>query len=184
MKNIIYCAIISLAISFGLTAYSDLISADLHNSLVRLHVVANSNSDADQTVKLKVRDAVLSELYLTTPDESAKSAQEIAARVLKENGFNYEAVSQFTTAYFPKKEYGGFTLPQGNYRAVRVILGEGRGENWWCILYPPVCMEDARSDGEKAREELSENLKAETYDVITGKAQIRFRVVDLIGSLM
>lgn len=183
MKNIIYCAMLSLALTFAITAYSDAVASDLENGLIRLHVIANSNSDTDQLIKLAVRDRILSDLHLTTPDATAMQAQEIANDVLRENGFSYTAHALFTTAHFPKKEYAEFTLPQGNYRAVRVILGDGKGENWWCVLYPPVCMADARNDGNSAREELSENLSPETYDIITRDIEIRFRLLDWLGSI-
>ena len=123
MKNIIYSAMLALVISFALTAYSDGICSDLESGLIRLHVIANSDSESDQKINLAVRDRILSEIPAdTTPDTVARSAREIANKVLSENGFTYGANAQFTKAYFPKKEYKEITLPQGKYRAVRIVL--------------------------------------------------------------
>ena len=184
MKNIIYCAMLSIAITFAITAYSDSLMSDLEGGLVRLHIIANSNSETDQQIKLAVRDKIISEMGSDlTPDKSAQQALQLANEVLSENGFKYGASSQLCNVYFPKKQYGEFTLPQGNYRAVRVILGEGKGENWWCVLYPPICMADWQGNGDEARMELRKNLNEESYDVISGEVKIKLGIVELVKQL-
>lgn len=189
MKNIIYAAFAAIILTFALTAYSDAISNDLENNLIRLHIIANSDSESDQTVKLKIRDAIIKEVDCKqlTPEQAAKKSSETANRILTENGFNYTATGEFCTAVFPKKEYKELTLPAGKYKAVRITLGHGKGHNWWCVLYPPVCMADidGSSMSDDARSLLKEKLDEETYNLVTDskKTKIKFKTVELINKL-
>lgn len=187
MKNLVYCAVIALVISYSVGTYSKEFSNDLYGGLVRLHIIAQSNSDTDQAVKLLVRDEILKQVPQgLSPEETAERAAKTANEVLKENGFDYGATAEFTTAFFPRKKYREICLPSGDYRAVRVILGEGKGQNWWCVLYPPVCMADVDGSGmgEKARSELKENVSEEAYNLITGDITVKFRVAELIGNII
>jgi len=123
------------------------------DNLIRLHVVANSDSQADQAVKLAVRDAILESsgrLFTENAPEDAMQAvqaslplfRSVAERVLAANGYDYPAKVEFGTFYFPERRYGALVLPEGDYQALRVVLGEGQGANWWCILFPPLCYLD------------------------------------------
>lgn len=124
------------------------------NQLIRLHVLANSDSPDDQTVKLQVRDAVIEYLkpfFAQTTD--ANSARQIisenndqiiavAKNVLVSQGFNYDLNIQVGLFDFPIKSYGDIVLPAGRYEAVRILIGQGQGKNWWCVLFPPLCFID------------------------------------------
>jgi len=143
----------------------------------RLHVVANSDSAADQTVKLKVRDAVIEELYEMEQVSSAEEAAEAAAarmddiiaaadKVLEENGMEYRAAAEIGVFPFPDKEYGGKVYPAGDYPALRIVLGEGAGQNWWCVLFPPLCIVNTESE---TGEELE--VRSAFWDWITGIAK-------------
>jgi len=123
------------------------------DNLIRLHVVANSDTPRDQEVKLAVRDAILKtsgELFTSTPPENAVEVvtanlplfQRVAENVLRANGYDYPVAVEFGTFSFPEKAYGPLILRAGDYQAVRVILGDGEGANWWCILFPPLCYLD------------------------------------------
>lgn len=195
MKKIFYALFISLMVSMAVTAYSDGIQEDLQSNLVRLHIIANSDSDEDQAVKLKIRDAVLAEtekeLEISTKEEIVKNLdkfEEIANGVLAENGFPYTAHALYGKFDFPKKEYKNITLPAGEYFGVRLILGEGEGHNWWCVMYPPLCVADDSSmemDG-KSQELLKQSLDEETYEVVTGEKSditVKFKAVELIQEL-
>ena len=130
-------------------------SATAGEGLLRLHIMANSDSDADQRVKLKVRDEVLA--YITplvreAPDATAArqivaSRREeiiyIANQVLAQGGANYPADMEIGWFDFPVRSYGTLVLPAGKYEALRLILGQGQGSNWWCVLFPPLCLVDA-----------------------------------------
>ncbi len=123
----------------------------LADKVVRLHVLANSDSEADQALKLKVRDRVLvraTELLESSADraqaeERLRAAlpelEEIAAAEIASNGYDYGVTASLTDTAFPTKEYDGFTLPAGEYLALRVVIGEGAGQNWWCVVFPPLC---------------------------------------------
>lgn len=123
--------------------------------LIRLHVIANSDSPADQAAKLKVRDRIVAEtgalfrgaksepeaeLLLTT---HLDEIQQVADRVLQAEGVSYRSRTEVGVYEFPERTYGTLTLPAGRYRALRVVLGAGKGANWWCVLFPPLCFVDA-----------------------------------------
>lgn len=121
--------------------------------LLRLHIRANSDSEVDQAVKLKVRDAVsdyiANNVDKTTFDEAyadielkLDSISFIATSVLAENGFEYSAKAKLANEYFPTRKYGSTVVPEGNYDALVVELGEAKGNNWWCVIYPPLCYGD------------------------------------------
>lgn len=121
---------------------------------LRLHIIANSDSDADQQIKMEVRDAVL----LATQEgiescETEAQAEEYvsdnleiiettANAVLEENGVDYRATAEVGTFHFPDRTYQNVTYPEGDYRAVRIVLGEGEGHNWWCVMFPPLCISE------------------------------------------
>lgn len=121
---------------------------------VRLHILANSDSIKDQQLKLKVRDAVIA--YLTPYVKDVSDAREantiiashqatiieVATAVLRENGANYPVAVQMGTFEFPVRSYGSLVLPAGEYQAVRILLGQAAGQNWWCVLFPPLCFID------------------------------------------
>lgn len=123
----------------------------LAQKMIRLHVIANSDSEADQALKLEVRDKVLD--FTTTvlqrsadmEDAQVRLREEltrietIAQREIAAQGYDYPVTAQLASAEFPLKEYDGFSLPAGEYMALRLVIGEGEGRNWWCVVYPPLC---------------------------------------------
>jgi stage II sporulation protein R len=126
-------------------------AAASHDDLIRIHVIANSDSAADQALKLKVRDAVLELLAsrlagATTVDEAEAALaaalpdlEGAAGQVIAENGFAYGAKAELGRFDFPGKSYGDLYLPAGNYKALRIVIGEGQGANFWCLAYPSLC---------------------------------------------
>ena len=151
----------------------------LADQVIRLHVIANSDSPEDQALKLEVRDQVLAhaeELYPAGADRTAAAAAiqehlpELAAagqRVLEERGCDYAVRAELTETWFPTKEYEDFALPAGEYTALRVVIGEGAGQNWWCVLYPGLCR--AACGGYALPEE---------NDLVCGDYILRLRFVD------
>ena len=125
------------------------------DSLIRIHVLANSNSEADQQLKLQVKDDVVR--YLQPMLEQSGSIEEsrqiiqnhlpqieqIARRTLQQHNSNYNVTLQYGHFDFPIKYYGSFSLPAGSYEALRILIGEGQGRNWWCVLFPPLCFTDS-----------------------------------------
>ena len=127
----------------------------LSGKLLRLHVVANSDSDADQALKLEVRDAVLdcAARYLENVSDVRAAEQVLGAHlaelagagqaVVREKGYDYAVRASLGTSHFPTKTYDGFALPAGDYRALRVTIGAGEGRNWWCVVFPALCVSAA-----------------------------------------
>ncbi len=163
----------------------------LPRDVVRLHVVANSNGAEDQAVKLLVRDAVLEEAarwyqgagsmeeassQLCTHLQSIAGA---ARQVLGEQGVGYSATAQMTEMYFPTRDYGDFRLPAGRYRTLRVTLGEGAGKNWWCVVFPSLCLPAA------TQEEALLTLPEGERQVVEGgqEVQVKLKAVELWESL-
>lgn len=157
---------------------------DVYTNAVRLHVIANSDEDVDQKVKLKVRDQIVEELGETLanmPSETAsfeyllnnsETVEEIAQKVLVEQGFVYGANVDIGIHDYPTRMYEEATLPAGEYRSVKVILGKGTGKNWWCVIYPPMCVST------KEEEEKQDDVLIETKD-IEEEDDIMFRSVIL-----
>lgn len=130
----------------------------LPENILRLHVVASSDSEADQALKLAVRDTVLTEAARWC--EGADSLQEAntgicthlegiaeaAQQTVNDNGFSDRVTATVTDEFFPTRRYDGFTLPAGRYRALRVVIGEGAGHNWWCVVFPALCLPAAQDE--------------------------------------
>ena len=178
----------TLAVLFAYAAGVSLAREHLADGLVRLHVIANSDSAADQALKLRVRDAVLD--YITPRLDGSESPADARAVLSRElDGIGRAAASaaegrQVTvslgTELYPSREYEGFTLPAGRYESLRVVLGEGEGHNWWCIVFPPVCLSAVQS------EQVEEAMSVEDYALITRQDgyELRFRTVELWGELL
>ena len=127
----------------------------LRSNLLRLHIIANSDSEQDQQLKLEIRDAILENSYelfekALNTNEAIHEAEcaiprleEIANNVIKENGFSYKAVATVGDSYFETREYENFTLPAGTYKSLIITVGEGKGKNWWCVLFPTICLPSA-----------------------------------------
>ena len=124
---------------------------ELADKVVRLHVLANSDSEEDQALKLQVRDAVLdrAEDLLAQPSSRAEAEgklrgqllefERLAEAVVREAGYDYEVTAELTDTEFPTREYEDFTLPAGEYLALRILIGDAAGRNWWCVVFPPLC---------------------------------------------
>ena len=182
---------IGLALFFLSGALSLKTQEVLADKVVRLHVLANSDSEEDQALKLLVRDGVLeraTEILEASSDRqeaetklrsSLPELQEIAAKVITAQGYDYPVRVELADTAFPTKEYDGFTLPAGNYLALRVLIGEGAGQNWWCVVFPPLCTAAAEEVPAAA---LSAGLSQEEVGLITEENQgyvLKFKSVEL-----
>lgn len=183
--------LLSLYVFIAAQSYVVAISADLSNAVFRLHVIANSDTNEDQELKLKVRDSLLNYMNricssCTTKEEAISIAiqnkdefQKIAEQTILENGYNYPVKININNFYFPTKNYGDISLPAGMYDALRVEIGEAKGKNWWCVMFPSLCFVDISSGtvDEKAKVELEGELQEESYSVIseTKKPDIKFK---------
>ena len=163
----------------------------LAKEVFRLHVIAESDSGKDQRIKLKVRDEVLRYMKVHMKRSEQKSVEttrhwvrehqkeliRAADKILKKEGAPYRAKAKVTTCYFPDKRYGDILFPEGNYEALQITLGSGRGHNWWCVLYPNLCFTNATcavvdKDGKK---ELKEALSADEYEMVTATSEFKIK---------
>lgn len=190
IKRIFFLTVMVAAVWFG-GLLAD--SARLSHDILRLHVVANSDSQEDQAVKLKVRDAVLESLRDGLSDVTdVEQAQQyirsvlpkltqVANDVLEEAGFDETVRISLETEEFPLREYDTFSLPSGLYQALRVVIGEGEGQNWWCVVFPELCTP-------ATAEEFSEVANMEGFSdslsgSLTGEYEIRFWLLDQMGKI-
>ena len=182
---ILYCA-------FSITYFSS-VSGEIRENVVRLHILADSNSEIDQNVKLKVRDALLekntqllsdkvtpenaTEYFKNSKDELEQCANE----VLKENGLNYKATITLSKEYYTTRVYEDLTFPAGVYTSIKVVLGSGEGKNWWCVMFPPLCVPVADGGIETADNvNLEDYLNEDGKRLVSsqGKFKIGFKVIE------
>ena len=199
MKKIILI-FITVTVFLGSLAfnYSKSINTGLANNMIRLHVVANSDSKNDQLLKLQVRDKVLE--YANTILDGSKSIDEtnyilnknldnisnVVRDYMREKSINYDVKLMLGEFFFPTKTYGDVVLPAGRYQALRILIGEGKGRNWWCVLFPPLCFVDATHGklSNDVKRKLRQQLTNEEYNIITSDSQdipikFKFKVVEL-----
>lgn len=165
------------------------IQQGISHKIIRFHVIANSDSDADQALKLKVKEAVVnytSELLCNSKSisetEDLLSAHttdiiSIANSVITENGYDYPVTAEITDTYFPTKSYGSYTFPPGTYRAFQIKIGEAKGKNWWCVLYPPLCFIDISHGtvNTESEELLKETLTTDEFQAVSGEYTVKYR---------
>lgn len=175
------CAILLSMTHFGA------LCEDLRQNVLRLHIIANSDSAEDQQLKLKIRDEILKETgntFLGAKDlataeimtqQNLDTFEKIANRVIKENGFNYKAQATLGDSFFETRHYDTFSLPAGTYRSLIINLGKGEGKNWWCVIFPSICMPSATESN--LRDSVSDNSAqiAENSD----RYIIKFKAVEI-----
>lgn len=171
------CAIVvTLLLLFGAwILFSEAAVSDISSGIVRLHILANSDSQEDQSLKLAVRDRVLQyvkEQNIKTEREYIKSHLEEILAVcrdeIKRHCASYPVRAETGRFYFPAKRYEQIVLPAGNYEAVRIVIGSGKGQNWWCVMYPPLCFTNETKgflDSETMKE-LANAMNRENFDMI------------------
>lgn len=190
MKRLKAAAAIGLLLAIFCGNYADFANRlhALHDNVLRLHILANSDSDEDQQLKLLVRDALLShseELFAgceTLEEMQARAWEEretirlIAQNTLEQNGCDDQVTVQLARMEFDTRRYDEITMPGGEYEALRILIGEGEGHNWWCVMYPPLCLPAVSADA---------CFDAETADFLTAPEQyeVRFRCAELWDAL-
>ena len=191
----------ALFLAFGLTltagVWSSASASALAGQVLRLHVVANSDTQEDQVLKLQVRDAVLEQADLLLEDvtdrgeaEAVLSQQlqalaEAGAAVVAGAGYDYPVSASLEECWFPTKVYDGFSLPAGTYRALRIVIGEGGGQNWWCVVFPPLCLGSVTE--EVAATAAQAGLSEDQVSLITGRDGgyvLKFKLIEWWDSLI
>lgn len=181
-------------------SYVQAVSSDISNSVFRLHVIANSNSDDDQALKYKVRDNLLH--YMNDICSNCKSKQEainivtehndefkqVALDTIKNEGYSYDVNINIGNFKFPTKNYGDISLPAGYYDALKVEIGDAKGKNWWCVMFPSLCFVDISSGivPNESKEELKNVLSDEEYSIISDDSnpemQFKFKLLELFAN--
>ncbi len=160
----------------------------IREEVLRLHVIANSDEDYDQSLKLQVRDAVLqagkaifsgSEDIISAEGKIAEKTDVLKAaaeETIENLGYDYDVNIELARSYFPTRIYDDLTLPAGYYKAVRIVIGEGKGKNWWCIMFPPLCLPAATDN----REVIGEYLSEKEMGIVTAnpKYEVRFWLIE------
>lgn len=191
--------LIGFAVTLILTSVSSFAESrrTLEDNVFRLHILANSDSEADQTLKLKVRDAVLAEVpelfgeCQSKSDAEAAAAQnmpqilETAKRTLSENGCEYGVSAEICEMYFDDRTYGDIVMPSGNYSALRITIGDAKGKNWWCVMFPSLCL-PAAMDFEGLAEESKGYFTDEELYILENHSEyeVRFYFAELFEKLL
>jgi len=183
---------------------ADASQKSIANKLIRFHVIANSDSTEDQALKLKVRDEILE--YISPKLKNSKSIEEsrqiikensevinaIAKKTIQKNGYTYTVKTELSHENFPVKTYGDITLPQGDYEAYRVIIGNGKGHNWWCVMFPPLCFTDITKgevELQKTDEMMKKTLTKEEYKLVNNKYEenneiiFKFKIIEKLKNI-
>lgn len=205
MKNqklksfILLALLLFLYVFISAQSYVTAVSSNLSDAVFRLHVIANSDTDEDQSLKLKVRDSLLKYMNEICSNCSTKAEaisiatqhkdefQKIAEQTITDNGYNYPVIINIDNFYFPTKNYGDISLPAGFYDALRVEIGEAKGKNWWCVMFPSLCFIDVSSGivDDEAKENLEENLEEESYSIISDKnnseIKLKFKLIEFFA---
>lgn len=190
---LIYCTICAFS-------YVNAISSNIQNSVFRLHVIANSDSAEDQSLKYIVRDKILE--YMNTISNSSSTKQDIivlthnnmdeiqkiAENTIYENGYNYSIKLSIGNFAFPTKSYGDITFPAGFYDALKIEIGEAKGQNWWCVMFPPLCFVDVTSSivPEESKKTIQDNLSEEEYKILSNDSKdinLKFRIIELFQNI-
>lgn len=212
MKKFLLIFIICILSIFTICSYlfkvkSSNIQDDMASRIIRFHVIANSDSKSDQALKLKVRDEILKYMEPKLKDcqninqsrkvliKNDENVLKVARKVINEQGYNYEVKSTLSKVNFPIKTYGNITLPQGKYEAYRVIIGKGQGQNWWCVMFPPLCFVDitkGQVSYKKTENEMKKVLTPEEYKMVNNdkfnisdksNIKIRFKILEVLNKL-
>ena len=181
-------------------SYVEAVSTDISNSVFRLHVIANSDSNEDQSLKYKVRDNLLKYMNNICSDCSSKQEaidlvtehqeefKQVALDTIKKEGYYYNVKINIGNFEFPTKQYGDISLPAGYYDALRVEIGEAKGRNWWCVMFPSLCFIDVSSGivPEESKEELQNILSDEEYSIISDNSdngiKLKFKLIEFFAN--
>ena len=177
-------------------SYANAVSTNISNSVFRLHVIANSDTEEDQNLKYLVRDALIE--YMNSISNKCISRKEaisiaeshqddfytIAHQIISDNGYNYDVNINIGNFAFPTKNYGDISLPAGYYDALRVEIGNANGQNWWCVMFPPLCFVDVSSGivPEESKEMMQAELSEEEFQIIsqhTPEVTFKFKLLEL-----
>lgn len=199
-RFIILGFLLFLYVTVSAISYSNAVCQDISDSIFRLHVIANSNSAEDQNLKYIVRDGILEYMNSLTQNVTNKEEiinivsshledfKKIAQEIVYENNFDYPISVEIGNFEFPTKTYGDISFPAGYYDALRIKIGSASGQNWWCVMFPPLCFIDVSSGivPDDSKEILESELTEEDYKLISGssnESKLKFKIVEVLQNL-
>jgi len=199
-KSIILIILLLIYLLVSTLNYVQATSSNISNELFRLHVIANSNSNEDQNLKYKVRDGVIKYVesisknatskndIINIVTENSENIKSIAEQIIKDEGYSYSVKINVGNFSFPTKHYGDISLPSGFYDALRIEIGNASGENWWCVMFPPLCFVDITTGivPEESKTTLQENLETEEYALISedsGVMKFKFKLIEMFENI-
>ncbi len=180
---------------FGCSVFAVQKDAELYDQMIRLHVLANSDSEADQALKLQVRDRLLSEVSALTACASslddavqilcqhAPRLQALAKSYVQDAGYDYPVTIRFSPEHYEVRQYQDFTLPAGEYLSLRVEIGKAEGQNWWCVLFPPLCTGAAEAREEMVEAGFTQNQIRILTESDNPKYVLRFKAVEWYAAM-
>lgn len=168
---------------------------DIVDKIIRFHVLANSDTEEDQKLKLKVRDEVIN--YISPKLKESKSLgesrkiiienkeemEQISKKVIKDNGYDYKVTSMISRENFPDKIYGDLIFPQGEYEAYRILIGKAKGQNWWCVMFPPLCFVDETKnvvDSSEIKESIENEVDEDKKEISKNQITFKFRLFEIL----
>ena len=198
-KISIIIVLLTIFIIVSAFSYASAVSNNISDSVFRLHVIANSDSTKDQTLKFIVRDNLINYMNSLTKDITSKEAAiqiakdheqdfyRIAKQTISEQGYDYDVKVEIGNSYFPTKNYGDISLPAGYYDALKVEIGSASGQNWWCVMFPPLCFVDMSTGlvPDESKNAIRENLPNEEYALISDTSNnninFKFKLLEFWG---
>ena len=199
---ILLCYLVFVVIDFSIhTTSAKEITEGISEKIIRLHVLANSDDEADQALKLKVKDEVVKKFGNTFASaknkvdaekliqENFDNIRRVALEVIEEEGYDYDVHVYLTDCMFPTKVYKDLTFPAGMYEALRIDIGGAEGKNWWCVMYPPLCFVDQTYSvvPDNSKKQLEDLLTTREYESLytdqSTKITYRFKIVEIIENI-
>ena len=202
IKQISFCMVIAI-FATGILTWNIFLNLEtkstvsvLSHSAIRFHILANSDSVSDQALKMRVKESVVNYIYEKTGDfktvdeaknfilNNDKTIKSIATKTIADNGYDYTVSSTFRFSDFPVKSYGDVIFPKGTYTSYTIKIGNGKGHNWWCVLYPPLCFVDVSTGvlPDNSKEKLRDSLSDTQYHTVT-KYNFKFKYLKFFNNL-
>lgn len=185
MKKILLPTLMMLFASIMILILPTEAEAKIYDDTIRLHILAESDSEDDQKLKLSLRDAILGEFgselsgYESVIDarerlsEKTREIENFSREFILRAGYDYTVRAELVEEWYDTRKYEDFTLPKGYYASLKIIIGKGEGKNWWCVMYPPLCLDFSKSDGYSEAEN----------NLVVGKYAVKFKLLELLSEL-
>lgn len=202
IKQISFCMVIAI-FATGILTWNIFLNLEtkstvsvLSHSAIRFHILANSDSVSDQALKMRVKESVVNYIYEKTGDfktvdeaknfilNNDKTIKSMVTKAIADNGYDYTVSSTFGFSDFPVKTYGDVIFPKGTYTSYTIKIGNGKGHNWWCVLYPPLCFVDVSTGvlPDNSKEKLRDSLSDTQYHTVT-KYNFKFKYLKFFNNL-